>query len=1010
MLNFMTAAKRLSLLELEELASAISGLLVEQKEADEEAQEDLKALPGSLSALEVGEPGIAKVVAQYFTDDFINQYRSDEDVTLAVEVSSSGHISKKIGSLEMIIDFGLTLSGETEKLTLKGLSRDQCRLLLRDYFKISDRQRRSGLCVLETILTQNNETFTLVTLSLGKAGIWKVGLCFRDSMGLQFSFDDTAKGNVQRKQESLVSTLRDFIEEEYGSLKSAFKIQLSIDSQAIELVTKWAGKEQDTSIDEEDMHEITSAATAPAIYSYSVPEDSNCCYSAVLVALMHGFFTEEIAENSATTSALTQTNGLFDKMQTLISQKYTVSRSTTGGATFEFVGSIKARFQQLFALPNSYQVLEQVMVPALRSVIADYALTATVETRSALCVRCFEGREEIHQQKFIQYFEQLRNTRSDQHVWGGPADLAVIMSMYQIRITDEANDPLELTEWEGRWPHFIMHHLQGQSHFEVRLTEGSQLNTAVEEFCSQVKVAWDELQEKQISGDHMVAKEFIARPMEGRKTSGHVSPGPSEQRSSDSSNRQGRVVSKDFYVKATVDEHTAGLQLAVSTTRPDTYLGRRQGAHITAYIVFVTAILEAVDEQSIHEIPYLLLAVAKKFVSEEHWEKLDERMSEMLKNSPKHFDRDYRKALTADLRQKSVDEEVVQSLKKSMKIHHAILLANLIDDLSNQVLIGVNQNEDVLYLRPGKINASALGAEGARIKAAMQGLRAIQAVIRWQEKNAEEKIHLLEKFKQSTQRHGLRPFLSLAPHTRISDRAIEKFFTTFNQEKIAIAPTVTNRGRTSKSRSAFFKDPLLVEQKIEGVACSTLKIISNLIFELFDLDYYGYTTSLLLIKLYQEANEKYSNEKIDKVTYKNVVLAIEALEEVEAEITLRSLHLLAKLSLPISPSTEEQNTEINELLIVGTQIQEIGIDIKEALKNVNKTASRNASKNICQHFEFVTQQAFPGIETLPNACQQYIYQEFIRNVQKKMHWENFLEENFTINHVKESFAKLGYHS
>jgi len=88
---------------------------------------------------------------------------------------------------------------------------------------------------------------------------------------------------------------------------------------------------------------------------------------------------------------------------------------------------------------------------------------------------------------------------------------------------------------------------------------------------------------------------------------------PSERKrtgsgSTDSEPQIGSIVDANFFVKTMVNPKTAGLSFAVSPLRPDTYLGRQQGAHITAYIVFVTAILETVDEQSISDIPDLLVA------------------------------------------------------------------------------------------------------------------------------------------------------------------------------------------------------------------------------------------------------------------------------------------------------------------------------------------------------------------------------------------------------------------
>lgn len=83
--------------------------------------------------------------------------------------------------------------------------------------------------------------------------------------------------------------------------------------------------------------------------------------------------------------------------------------------------------------------------------------------------------------------------------------------------------------------------------------------------------------------------------------------------STDSSVQKATIDAQEFYIKTKVNFETGGISLAVSKLRPNTYLGRQQGAHITAYVVFVTAILETVDERSIHEVPNLLGNVPKVF-------------------------------------------------------------------------------------------------------------------------------------------------------------------------------------------------------------------------------------------------------------------------------------------------------------------------------------------------------------------------------------------------------------
>ena len=144
--------------------------------------------------------------------------------------------------------------------------------------------------------------------------------------------------------------------------------------------------------------------------------------------------------------------------------------------------------------------------------------------------------------------------------------------------------------------------------------------------------------------------------------------------STDSEPQLGSIVNTNFFVKTMVSPKTTGLSFAVSPLRPDTYLGRQQGAHITAYIVFVTAILETVEEQSISDIPDLLVAAAMQFVPSSQWESFQHTLQELIKDNP-FFEKRERKQLTAGLRA-TVQETTVQFIKKSVKIHYAVVLAH----------------------------------------------------------------------------------------------------------------------------------------------------------------------------------------------------------------------------------------------------------------------------------------------------------------------------------------------
>ena len=57
---------------------------------------------------------------------------------------------------------------------------------------------------------------------------------------------------------------------------------------------------------------------------YEVPPSGNCCYSSIIVALMHGFFSRSIQENSATAQALDRYENFFNKIEKTIGIEKTV--------------------------------------------------------------------------------------------------------------------------------------------------------------------------------------------------------------------------------------------------------------------------------------------------------------------------------------------------------------------------------------------------------------------------------------------------------------------------------------------------------------------------------------------------------------------------------------------------------------------------------------------------------------------------------------------------------------
>lgn len=287
----------------------------------------------------------------------------------------------------------------------------------------------------------------------------------------------------------------------------------------------------------------------------------------------------------------------------------------------------------------------------------------------------------------------------------------------------------------------------------------------------------------------------------------------SEGLSSESSVQKGRISNDEVYVRAEVDYKAGHLLLAVSRLRPDTYLGRQQGAHITAYAVFVTSILESVDEQSIHEIPGLLAAIAKKFIPEERWQKLDETIQAMLIGVPEHFTNKSRKKMTKDLRDKHVAEENVKVIKTALKVQQATFLAQLISVISQEVLEGINQNRHRLYQRPKKKTKQDLGREGAKIRKTLQSLRAIQHLIKWKQSDKAATV-IPEALKKGGVRQGIKVFLG---KDKPSTKDVNAFIQAVKTDRVG-------------------------QEKLQDIS----KIIGRLVFDLFDLDYHEYKVSLIL--------------------------------------------------------------------------------------------------------------------------------------------------------------------
>lgn len=412
--------------------------------------------------------------------------------------------------------------------------------------------------------------------------------------------------------------------------------------------------------------------------------------------------------------------------------------------------------------------------------------------------------------------------------------------------------------------------------------------------------------------------------------------------STDSEPQKGSIVGTNFFVKTMVNPKTAGLLFAVSTLRPDTYLGRQQGAHITAYIVFVTAILETVDEQDITDIPDLLVAAAMQFVPSSQWEPFQDALDGLIKENL-FFEKKERKRLTADLRE-TVQETTVQFIKKSVKIHYAVVLAHFIDDLSNQILMAINQSESTLYARAGRPKTrQELGQEGAKVRNAMKELRKISA-----ELSAESTTYLIEQFS----------FFSVVDSVEATESV--------GEERVATSRARTQSGKPSSS----------------GTTMELSDKIAIHIFELFDFDYYEYTSSAILSKIESYILEKMRDlearlPKRKKGARLNEEQA-KALSKInDCKVALENLREIEELETP------EERLQALEI----TDFREIQIRINEVKEDIRQ----EAPKIITQHLDIIMGHAFPELKRLPKAALDAVCKNFNVMVEARFHWDQMPE-------------------
>lgn len=424
--------------------------------------------------------------------------------------------------------------------------------------------------------------------------------------------------------------------------------------------------------------------------------------------------------------------------------------------------------------------------------------------------------------------------------------------------------------------------------------------------------------------------------------------------STDSEPQIGSIVDANFFVKTMVNPKTAGLSFAVSPLRPDTYLGRQQGAHITAYIVFVTAILETVDEQSISDIPDLLVAAAMQFVPSSQWESFQHTLQELIKDNP-FFEKKERKQLTAGLRD-TVQETTVRFIKKSVKIHYAVVLAHLIDDLSNQILMAINKSESTLYARAGRPKSrQELGQEGAKIRNAMKNLRKIVAGI-----SMKTTASLIEQFSVFS----------------MTDSDVAA-----GEDKVMTSRHNTRSRAPSSSKSSA------------GLSDN----IASLIFDLFDFDYYEYTSSAILGKIESSVLEEMKDlekdlkklKKVKCLTAGQITERDEVADKIQAcKNVLEILGEIEEMKTPEERWRELMSIRDNEGHFLNVWLRKLAImDVSSQIAAVIKDISYEAPHIMAQHLDIVMNHAFSGLRCLSQIEWDTVCSKFNTMVGISFHWD-----------------------
>ncbi len=249
--------------------------------------------------------------------------------------------------------------------------------------------------------------------------------------------------------------------------------------------------------------------------SYQVPPSGNCCYSSIIVALMHGFFSGSIVQGSHTAGALNVESGFFHKIQAR-------TEKNLGNTVTEKFQFLLEQYKN-----RELELLENTMVPALREVIAEYALALNYDSEACKQLRyaidfmlIHDGvraelaetqptrqprADNVSSEDFIIYFNNVKNSPA-LDLEGGIVEFLAVKQIYSVTIT--ATSCLFFCQTLNDEPRLDIRQTRSGGHYEVHVERKTALNAVVSNFCDSVMRSYTSQKRKQPTKDfpHSVLK------------------------------------------------------------------------------------------------------------------------------------------------------------------------------------------------------------------------------------------------------------------------------------------------------------------------------------------------------------------------------------------------------------------------------------------------------------------------------------------------------------------------